>query len=141
VRIHMYHASISSAGILLFLLRMFSIPCRNCFHNLRRIFPNIDMSTIRGDSASMASVSSETPSATIVEKAKPKTTWQRLFPVMACGAGLFSDGYINNVSRTLPYSSHLELISSRSLAQYQQFSPENMASYTRTRVRVRTCLP
>jgi MFS family permease len=26
-----------------------------------------------------------------------KSTWQKLFPVMACGAGLFSDGYINNV--------------------------------------------
>jgi hypothetical protein len=25
--------------------------------------------------------------------------WERLWPVMACGAGLFSDGYINNVSR------------------------------------------
>lgn len=28
----------------------------------------------------------------------PKNRWQRLWPVMACGAGLFSDGYINNVS-------------------------------------------
>jgi hypothetical protein len=27
----------------------------------------------------------------------PKTRWERLWPVMACGAGLFSDGYINNV--------------------------------------------
>lgn len=24
-----------------------------------------------------------------------KTKWQRVWPVMACGAGLFSDGYIN----------------------------------------------
>lgn len=30
-----------------------------------------------------------------------KTLWQRLWPVMACGAGLFSDGYINNVSDQL----------------------------------------
>jgi hypothetical protein len=29
----------------------------------------------------------------------PKGFWERLWPVMACGAGLFSDGYINNVSR------------------------------------------
>lgn len=27
-----------------------------------------------------------------------KTFWQNLLPVMTCGAGLFSDGYINNVS-------------------------------------------
>lgn len=27
----------------------------------------------------------------------PKSFSQRLMPVMACGAGLFSDGYINNV--------------------------------------------
>lgn len=24
--------------------------------------------------------------------------WKKIIPVMACGAGLFSDGYINNVS-------------------------------------------
>lgn len=29
----------------------------------------------------------------------PKSTWDRLWPVLACGSGLFSDGYINNVSR------------------------------------------
>jgi hypothetical protein len=37
-----------------------------------------------------------------VEKGK----WERLWPVIACGAGLFSDGYLNNVRRhqsdTLP---------------------------------------
>ncbi|CZR52209.1 related to GIT1-Glycerophosphoinositol transporter also able to mediate low-affinity phosphate transport [Phialocephala subalpina] len=27
----------------------------------------------------------------------PKNTWERIWPVLACGAGLFSDGYINNV--------------------------------------------
>ncbi|KAH6679283.1 major facilitator superfamily domain-containing protein [Halenospora varia] len=27
----------------------------------------------------------------------PKTRWERLMPAMACGSGLFSDGYINNV--------------------------------------------
>lgn len=26
-----------------------------------------------------------------------KTKWQRLWPVIACGAGLFSDGYLNGV--------------------------------------------
>ncbi|PMD18731.1 MFS phospholipid transporter-like protein Git1 [Hyaloscypha hepaticicola] len=29
--------------------------------------------------------------------ATQKSRWERLWPVMACGAGLFSDGYINNV--------------------------------------------
>lgn len=28
-------------------------------------------------------------------------TWKRMIPVIACGAGLFSDGYINNVSFNL----------------------------------------
>lgn len=27
-----------------------------------------------------------------------KGFWERLWPVLACGAGLFSDGYVNNVS-------------------------------------------
>ena len=26
-----------------------------------------------------------------------KGRWERLWPVVACGAGLFSDGYLNNV--------------------------------------------
>ena len=29
-----------------------------------------------------------------------KGRWERLWPVIACGAGLFSDGYLNNVRRT-----------------------------------------
>lgn len=28
-----------------------------------------------------------------------KNRWERLWPVIACGAGLFSDGYLNNVRR------------------------------------------
>ncbi|KAF4634441.1 hypothetical protein G7Y89_g3666 [Cudoniella acicularis] len=27
----------------------------------------------------------------------PKTQWERMWPALACGSGLFSDGYINNV--------------------------------------------
>ncbi|TVY35485.1 Glycerophosphocholine permease [Lachnellula subtilissima] len=27
----------------------------------------------------------------------PKSRWERIWPAMACGSGLFSDGYINNV--------------------------------------------
>lgn len=27
-----------------------------------------------------------------------KSRWDRSWPVIACGAGLFSDGYLNNVS-------------------------------------------
>jgi hypothetical protein len=30
--------------------------------------------------------------------ALPKSRWERIWPAMACGSGLFSDGYINNVS-------------------------------------------
>ncbi|KAK4677013.1 glycerophosphoinositol permease [Podospora pseudoanserina] len=37
----------------------------------------------------LAASSSEAPN--------DKTLWQKLLPVVACGAGLFSDGYINNV--------------------------------------------
>ena len=29
-----------------------------------------------------------------------KGRWERLWPVIACGAGLFSDGYLNNVRPT-----------------------------------------
>lgn len=31
-----------------------------------------------------------------------KPFFQKVLPVFACGAGLFSDGYINNVRSTLP---------------------------------------
>lgn len=42
--------------------------------------------------------------AAVVETAPPlevseKTWTQRMLPVFACGAGLFSDGYLNGVSR------------------------------------------
>lgn len=29
-----------------------------------------------------------------------KGRWERLWPVIACGAGLFSDGYLNNVGHS-----------------------------------------
>ena len=29
--------------------------------------------------------------------ATPKSRWERTWPVLACGAGLFSDGYLNGV--------------------------------------------
>jgi hypothetical protein len=31
----------------------------------------------------------------------PKSRWERMWPILACGSGLFSDGYINNVSYPL----------------------------------------
>lgn len=31
----------------------------------------------------------------------PKGRWERLWPTIACGAGLFSDGYVQAVSRKL----------------------------------------
>lgn len=42
-------------------------------------------------------------SAGIVDNGPPveltnKTFWQRASPVIACGSGLFSDGYLNGVS-------------------------------------------
>lgn len=36
-----------------------------------------------------------------------KTWWQRRAPVIACGSGLFSDGYLNGVSGTQFYQKHL----------------------------------
>ncbi|KAI9736503.1 MAG: hypothetical protein M1818_006013 [Claussenomyces sp. TS43310] len=30
-------------------------------------------------------------------QATEKSTWERIWPVLACGSGLFSDGYLNNV--------------------------------------------
>ncbi|KAF2149424.1 MFS phospholipid transporter Git1 [Myriangium duriaei CBS 260.36] len=39
--------------------------------------------TVRGESVAVANTD--------------KTTWERLWPVIACGAGLFSDGYLNGV--------------------------------------------
>lgn len=50
-------------------------------------------------------IGAEEPNATEVASAErrgsitetQKTTWDRLWPVIACGAGLFSDGYLNGV--------------------------------------------
>jgi hypothetical protein len=39
---------------------------------------------------------------TIPLDAVPKTRWERSWPIIACGAGLFSDGYLNGVSRSSP---------------------------------------
>lgn len=33
-------------------------------------------------------------------EAVEKTRWERIMPVIACGAGLFSDGYLNGVRVT-----------------------------------------
>ena len=41
-----------------------------------------------------------------------KGRWERLWPVIACGAGLFSDGYLNNVRRNRP-KKRLQNISQR----------------------------
>lgn len=40
--------------------------------------------------------------------AVPKSRWERSWPVIACGAGLFSDGYLSGVSHAL--LSHSSLI-------------------------------
>jgi hypothetical protein len=60
------------------------------------------MSTPKHDSdvghEGQAKVHSETYSEQQETLANPqKNTWKKLMPVIACGAGLFSDGYLNNV--------------------------------------------
>jgi hypothetical protein len=47
--------------------------------------------------------------------ATPKGRWERLWPVIACGAGLFSDGYLNGVCFLL---THLASFSSGSAIAY-----------------------
>jgi hypothetical protein len=39
--------------------------------------------------------------APVVPERAPKPFREAILPVFACGAGLFSDGYINNASPTL----------------------------------------
>ena len=34
-------------------------------------------------------------------EALPKTRWERSWPTIACGAGLFSDGYLNGYARKI----------------------------------------
>jgi hypothetical protein len=41
----------------------------------------------------------------------PKSRWERIWPVIACGSGLFSDGYINNVNNTLSARDPLRIMS------------------------------
>lgn len=51
-----------------------------------------------------------------------RNTWQRLVPVIACGAGLFSDGYLNNVGKTNQvFESATEDTNFRSSAQSRPF--------------------
>lgn len=133
------------------------------------------MTSISSIKNSIEAVSSENLPATSTIAAQEqhdtpikKTTWQKLFPVMACGAGLFSDGYINNVS-DLEYSSEhsIYLAHARSLRilhamftipkfsiafekfltilrssdQYQPFSPKSMGRSTQSQTLARTFLP
>ena len=68
-----------------------------------------------------------------------KGRWERLWPVIACGAGLFSDGYLNNVRQL--QSDNLQ--SNTSLATI--FPPCDMTSYATaesyfTRSNLLTCL-
>ncbi|GAA4692228.1 hypothetical protein GCM10025794_24800 [Massilia kyonggiensis] len=38
-----------------------------------------------------------------------KSRWERSWPTIACGAGLFSDGYLNGVCDTLGSQYHVQL--------------------------------
>lgn len=49
---------------------------------------------VEGDSGTEPYIQNVDPLA-----ATSKTKWERLWPAMACGSGLFSDGYINNVRK------------------------------------------
>jgi hypothetical protein len=42
----------------------------------------------------------DTQNDPLLENLMPR--WEKLWPVMACGAGLFSDGYINNACMPFP---------------------------------------
>lgn len=45
--------------------------------------------------------------------AVPKSRWERMWPVIACGAGLFSDGYLNGVRRACGCQRKSELLTGR----------------------------
>lgn len=55
----------------------------------------------------------EDPSLQVHEaplEAVPKTRWERSWPVLAAGSGLFSDGYLNGVRDQLPFLDFLNLL-------------------------------
>jgi hypothetical protein len=43
-----------------------------------------------------------------------KSRWERSWPTIACGAGLFSDGYLNGVCNTLSSQYHIQLATKES---------------------------
>lgn len=49
---------------------------------------------VEGDEAARADAVAETDAGPRIDQ---KPFWEAIWPVLACGAGLFSDGYINNV--------------------------------------------
>ena len=55
-----------------------------------------------------------------------KGRWERLWPVIACGAGLFSDGYLNNVRR-LQSDTLLGSITQAALQSQRDSSPHATA--------------
>lgn len=56
-----------------------------------------DEKTYIQESPESSSVHPESPESEVVEKLSD-SRWERVWPVLACGAGLFSDGYLNGVS-------------------------------------------
>ena len=52
----------------------------------------------RRDRSKAESVADTTIDPPLEEAIAQKSLFKRALPVFACGAGLFSDGYINNVS-------------------------------------------
>lgn len=49
-------------------------------------------------------ISDEIPVDVVPLHEIPKSRWERSWPVIACGAGLFSDGYLNGVCASPPLS-------------------------------------
>jgi hypothetical protein len=69
----------------------------------------------------------------------PKSRWERIWPAMACGSGLFSDGYINNVRYQLLVDQRLQVLTYlRSSVPYLQSSRNYMEKHIPNLARKRT---
>jgi hypothetical protein len=52
-----------------------------------------------------------------------KGRWERLWPVIACGAGLFSDGYLNNVRRNRPKKRQQDILQRDNIDPHPKATP------------------
>ncbi|CAN9180352.1 unnamed protein product [Alternaria alternata] len=56
-----------------------------------------------------------------------KGRWERLWPVIACGAGLFSDGYLNNVRRNRPKKRQQDIFQRDNIDPHPKATPLYMS--------------